>query len=368
MEPAKASQDSYAPNSASPVAPDPRRRWRVIVTALGLASLLVIGDALIGGPLSRGGLLRQLGGLALLIGGLVATSGVLTAFRRAWHLHLRRDTDRRVSGLVDWSKRIFRGRRSVPNSPPMRMGERIALLTGLVLTGLDVVLTALLLKDVFPEPPYRFNLFGVLSPDAVEWSFYVAVAGFKALLELWFGVVDRMKVDGQGQRTTGWAATRWFVLGGASAFDAVLAASRGLLLAEQGLDGAAVTVSNIVFIGFGIAVPWVAAMTGGLLVSAADPLLARLGPLRLISSFVRFAALAVVWTVALALGLPFLLSLAVLGLATAAWFAIEDGVGVVMGHETGPPSDALVLVEEAPTPAEPPEPGPLPGAHAEALQ
>jgi hypothetical protein len=109
------------------------------------------------------------------------------------------------------------------------------------------------------------------------------------------------------------------------------------LLAEQGLDGAAVTVSNIVFIGFGIAVPWVAAMTGALLVPAADPILARLSPLALIGAGLRLAAVAAVWLVALALGLPFLASLAVLGLASAAWFAIEDGLGVILGHDEAPP-------------------------------
>jgi hypothetical protein len=344
----------------------------VIVTALGLSSSLVIADALVGGPLSRGGLPRQLGGLALLIGSLVALSGVLTSFRRAWHHHLRRNTDRAISRLTAWTRKISRGRRPGVSSPPLRLGERVALLSGLVLTALDIVLTALLLRDVFPEPPYRFDLFGLLSPSAVEWSFYIAVASFKAILEVWFGVVDRIKVDAEGQRSTGWAATRWFVLGGASAFDAMLAASRGLLLAEQGLDGAAVTVSNILFIGFGIAVPWVAAMTGALLVSAADPLLARLGPLRLLSSLLRLAAIVIVWAVALSFGLPFLASLAVLGLLTVTWFAIEDGVGVVMGHDDAPPPDTLVLVEPQPSEPRPPDDTSatdvLPGAHAQVLQ
>jgi hypothetical protein len=333
----------------------------------------VIADALIGGPLSRGGLPRQLGGLALLIGGMFALSGVLTAFRRAWHRSLRRDTDRGVTRLTEWTKKTWRGSGPRVSAPPLRLGERIALLAGLVLTALDVILTSLLLKDVFPEPPYRFDLFGTLSPQMVDWSFYVAIAGFKAILELWFGVIDRIRVNAEGGRSNGWAATRWFVLGGASAFDAVLAASRGLLLAEQGLDGAAVTVSNIVFIGFGIAVPWVAAMTGGLLVSAADPILARLAPLALIKTLFRLVLLAVVWTVAIGLGLPFLGTLAGLGLMTAAWFAIEDGVGVVMGHDSGPPSDALVLMEptrrdepEREDPADPTEL--MPGAQAEVVR
>lgn len=341
----------------------------MVATAVGLSSLLVIADALIGGPLSRGGLPRQLGGLTLLIGGLLVLSGLLTAFRRAWHRGLRRETDQAVGRLTDWTRKVWRGGSSRIASPPLRLGERVALLAGVVLTCLDVVLTSLLLKDVFPEPPYRFDLFGLLSPAMLDWSFYVAVAGFKAILELWFGVVDRIKVDAEGGRSTGWAATRWFVLGGASAFDAVLAASRGLLLAEQGLDGAAVTVSNIVFIGFGVAVPWVAAMTGGLLVSAADPILARLAPLTLIKNAFRFALLLLVWTLAIGFGLPFLVGLAGLGLMTAAWFAIEDGVGLVMGHDSGPPSDALVLVN----PGEPDEEATdasevLPGAHAEALR
>jgi hypothetical protein len=318
----------------------------VIVTALGLSSLLVIGDALFGGPMSRGGLAHLLGALVLLAGGLVVFSAISTAFRRAWHRHLRRDTDRALSGLVEWSRRMLRGRRPGTLAPPLRLGERIALLAGLCLTVLDVVLTTLLLKDVFPRPPYRFEPLDALWPAGAQWSFYLTAASFKAGLELWFGVIDRMKLDGEGRRGSGWAATRWFLLGGASAFDAVLAASRGLLLAEQGLDGAAVTVSNIVFVGFGVAVPWVAAMTGSVLVPALEPLLARLGPRSLADAIVRVAALVVVWSLVLALGIPALVCIGALGLSSAIWFAVEDGVGLVMGQDA-PPPDALVLFEPA---------------------
>ena len=45
-------------------------------------------------------------------------------------------------------------------------------------------------------------------------------------------------------------------------FDAALAAARGLLLAEQGMGGSAVTVSNIVFVGFGVAVVHRAELSG----------------------------------------------------------------------------------------------------------
>lgn len=319
--------------------PDGRRRWRVIATAVALAALCVLTDAMIGGPLARRGLAHAFGGLIVLVGGLLVLSGILTAFRRAWHRNLRRDTDRAITRLTGWTRRFLRGRRPGVTTAPMRLGERIALLAGLLLTALDVLLTSLLLKDVFPEPPYRFEILEAISPAAADWSFYLIVAGFKAVLEVWFGVVDRIKLEAEGRRSVGWSATRWFVLGGASAFDAVLAASRGLLLAEQGLDGAAVTVSNIVFIGFGIAVPWVAAMTGALLVPAAEPILARLAPLALLGSALRLLAVVAVWIVALALGLPFLASLAVLGLTSAAWFAIEDGLGVVMGHDEAAPPD-----------------------------
>lgn len=320
--------------------PDARRRWRVIATAVGLGSLCVLTDAMIHGPLVRQGAAHSAGALVLLVGSLLMLSGILTAFRRAWHRYLRRDTDALITRLTAWTRRFVRGRRPAVSTAPMRLGERIALLAGLLLTALDVVLTSLLLKDVFPEPPYRFELLAGISPAAVDWSFYVIVAGFKAVLEVWFGVIDRVKLEAEGQRGATWSATRWFVLGGASAFDAVLAASRGLLLAEQGLDGAAVTVSNIVFIGFGIAVPWVAAMTGALLVPAAEPILARLAPLALLANGLRLAAVAAVWIVALAIGLPFLLTLAGLGLACAAWFAIEDGLGVILGHDEAPPDAA----------------------------
>lgn len=230
--------------------------------------------------------------------------------------------------------------------PPLRPGERVALAAGILLTALDVVLTTLLLKDVFPEPPYQFDLLGLLPPEAVEWSFYVAVAAFKTTLELWFGMVDRLRAQSE-ENSAGWTALRFFVLGGASAFDAILAASRGMLLAEQGLDGAAVQVSNIVFIGFGIAVPWVAALTGSLLVSAADPLLAKLSPLRLLAGALRWAGLFVMWGLTVLIGVPALVLGGVVGLAGWIWRALEDAIGLALGHDVNGPPDALVLIERS---------------------
>lgn len=313
--------------------------------------LLLLGDALVGGPLRGAGLAHQGGALLMLFGGMILVSGLLAAFRKAWHHRLRRGTNDLLTRLWDVTRRLVRAPGDLRKMPPLRPGERVALVAGLVLTALDVVLTTLLLKDVFPEPPYRFDLLGILPPKAVEWSFYVAVAAFKTVLELWFGMVDRLRTE-RGEAAGGWTALRFFVLGGASAFDAILAASRGMLLAEQGLDGAAVQVSNIVFIGFGIAVPWVAALTGSLLVSAADPLLAKLSPLRLIWGAIRWAAVVMLWIVAVALGVPALAAFAAVGLTAWVWRALEDAIGLALGHDVGAPPDALVLIERSSTSSE----------------
>jgi hypothetical protein len=336
----------------------------VLLTALGLSVLVVLADALLRGPLSAHGLPRQLGAVLISGGALVVLAGVVTAFRRAWHRSIRRAGRRAWDRWWAWSAAMWRGGRRGNASASLRAGERVALIVGLCLTGLDVVLTVLLLKDVFPAPPYRFDVGGLLSPAAADWSFYVAVAGFKTGLEVWFGVVDRVRRHAGEPASASATAARWFVLGGASAFDAVLAASRGLLLAEQGLDGAAVAVSNVLFVGFGIAVPWVAAMTGGLLVAAADPLLARLSPLALVADLARLGTLAAAWLVVLLVGLPALATLGALGLLTAAWFAVEDIVALVLGEDDGPPPDAIVLFEAAEPAGDSSREPPRAGRHA----
>jgi hypothetical protein len=235
------------------------RRVRSLVLATGLAALAVLGQSMLQEP--PPGASHQAGTFVLAAFGLLLLGSLLARLRQLWHTHLRSGLTRVGAALWSWTGRVWpRSGGEAKDGPGLGTGERIALIAGLLLSVLDVALTTLLLRDVFPEPPYRFELFGLLSPAASEWSFYVVVALFKTLLEVWFGVFDKIR-----SATAGPSALRWFVLGGASAFDAALAAARGLLLAEQGMGGSAVMVSNIVFVGFGIAVPWVAAHTGGLL-------------------------------------------------------------------------------------------------------
>lgn len=325
--------------------PDPvpsQRRTRTLTLAVGLAALAVLGHAvLLGPPADAAGsyAVRGAGLFALLCFGFLLLGALLRRVQLGWHQRLRGALLRAGEGLMRLSSRLWpREPAADPNSPPMRLGERIALIAGLCLTALDVVLTTLLLRDVFPEPPYRFDLFGLLSPEAAEWSFYLVVAGFKAVLEVWFGVFDKIR--------GGSSALRWFVLGGASAFDAALAASRGLVLAEQGLGGSAVMVSNIIFVGFGLAVPWVAAHTGGLLVSAMDGWLARLGVLRLLSALPRLCLLALVWLAAIAVGAPTLALVLGLGLVIALWSALDDVVATLLGHDNDAGALALALPTE----------------------
>ena len=134
---------------------------------------------------------------------------------------------------------------------------------------------------------------------------------------------------------------RWFVLGGASAFDAALAAARGLLLAEQGMGGSAVTVSNIVFVGFGVAVPWVAAHTGGLLVAAMDGFLARLGLLRWLAALPRMLLLLGLWLAIVAICLPIGAAIVGLGLLALVWGSLDDVVATILGHDEDDATPAL---------------------------
>jgi hypothetical protein len=236
------------------------RRVRLLVLSTGLAALAVLGRTVLLG--ASPGFAELSATFVLAAFGLLLLGSLMQRVRGLWHLHLRELLARLGAALWSWTGKVWPRREAEAEArPAMGAGDRIALIAGLALCVLDVALTTLLLRDVFPEPPYRFELMGWLSPAAAEWSFYVVVALFKTLLELWFGVFDKIR-----SAVAGPSAMRWFVLGGASAFDAALAAARGLLLAEQGMGGSAVTVSNIVFVGFGVAVPWVAAHTGGLLV------------------------------------------------------------------------------------------------------
>jgi hypothetical protein len=328
-----------------------QRRTRALTLAVGLAGLCVLGLAVwLPPPTEAAGsqAIRGAGLFALLAFGFLLLGALLRRVQLGWHRSLRGLLVGAGEAVWRLSLRLWpREPASDAQAPPMRLGERIALVAGLGLTALDVVLTTLLLRDVFPEPPYRFDLFGLLSPGAAEWSFYVAVAAFKAVLEVWFGVFDTIRGGG--------STLRWFVLGGASAFDAALAASRGLVLAEQGLVGSSVMVSNIIFIGFGLAVPWVAAHTGGLLVGAMDGWLARLGVLRLISALPRLCVLALVWLAAIAVGAPAIVLVLAVGLLVGVWSALDDVIATILGHDDGAqalalPAEVMRAADEPPSP------------------
>jgi hypothetical protein len=332
------------------------RRVRSLVLATGLAALAVLAQSMLQEPPPA--LLRQAGTFVLAAFGLLLLGSLLTRLRMLWHTHLRSLLGGVGAGLWAWTGRVWpRTASDDKEAPGLGTGERIALIAGLVLSALDVALTTLLLRDVFPEPPYRFELFGLLSPAASEWSFYVVVALFKTLLEVWFGVFDRIRSG-----TSGPSALRWFVLGGASAFDAALAAARGMLLAEQGMGGSAVMVSNIVFVGFGIAVPWVAAHTGGLLVAGMDGFLARLGLLRWLAALPRMLLLLALWLAVVAASLPVFALLIGFGLLGLVWFALDDVIATILGHDdAGPLAPALPIevVQAARESDEPPSQPPL---------
>lgn len=311
------------------------RRVRLLVLSTGLAALAVLARSLLVG--GSPGFAEHAATFVLAAFGLLLLGSLLQRVRVLWHLHLRELLARVGAALWAWTGRVWPRREVEAEArPAMGTGDRIALIAGLVLCGLDVALTTLLLRDVFPEPPYRFELMGWLSPEAAEWSFYVVVALFKTLLELWFGVFDKIR-----SAVAGPSAMRWFVLGGASAFDAALAAARGLLLAEQGMGGSAVTVSNIVFVGFGVAVPWVAAHTGGLLVAAMDGFLARLGLLRWLAALPRMLLLLGLWLVIVAICLPIGAAIVGLGLLALVWGSLDDVVATILGHDEEDATPAL---------------------------
>ena len=338
-----------APTSSSRRSP---RRVRLIVLATGLAAVGVLARAMLTGE--SPGMATHAGGFVLGVFALLLLGSLLQRVRLLWHTQLRSALVRAGAALWAWSGRVWpRGEAEADARPPMGAGDRIALVAGLLLCALDVALTTLLLRDVFPEPPYRLELMGWLSPESAEWSFYVVVALFKTLLELWFGVFDKIR-----SAVAGPSAMRWFVLGGASAFDAALAAARGMLLAEQGMGGSAVTVSNIVFVGFGVAVPWVAAHTGGLLVSAMDGFLARLGVLRGLLALPRVLLLLALWAAIVAVSLPIGVTILAVGLVCLIWFSLDDVVATILGHDeddtTALPVELTRIVHEQAPPRDPP--------------
>jgi hypothetical protein len=328
------------------------RRVRLLVLASGLAALAVLARAMLAG--SPPAPAEHVGGFVLAAFALLLLGSLLQRLRQLWHTRLRSLLVRAGAALWGWTGKVWpRGEVEDGGRPPLGTGDRIALVAGLLLCALDVALTTLLLRDVFPEPPYRFELMGWLSPEAAEWSFYVVVALFKTLLELWFGVFDKIR-----SAVAGPSAMRWFVLGGASAFDAALAAARGMLLAEQGMGGSAVTVSNIVFVGFGVAVPWVAAHTGGLLVAGMDGFLARLGLLRWLANLPRMLLLLALWLAVVAISLPIGAALLGFGLLALVWFSLDDVVATILGHEDDDTTPALpvelIQISQGEPPRDPP--------------
>lgn len=326
-------------SSSGTTVPTRERRARVVTLVLAASAAVSLALLLWGPPRPVG---MTLGTFVIAVVCGFSLAGLVGAFRSLWHRTLRRGFNRGFDRLAAWTRRRT-GRRApnVPSGGGLGLGDRIALIVGLMLACLDVVLTILLLRDVFPEPPYRFDLFGLLTPTQTQWSFYVAVAAFKTVLELWFGVFDR-------SRPGGTRSLRLFVLGGASAFDGTLAAARGMMLAEQGLTGSPVFASNVLFIGFGVAVPWVIAHTGGLLAAGLDPWLARLSPFRWLAALPGLMLVGLVWACVLAgavvLGGPVL----VMGILTAVWFALENMVAVLLGHDD--PSPPIVVLRETEDP------------------
>ncbi|MCB9568350.1 MAG: hypothetical protein H6710_14260 [Myxococcales bacterium] len=337
-----------------PPPPDPRRarrlarRTRTLILAISLAALGAVASALWSPEPTP---TPRLLGIALVgAAGVLVFEALLGRLRQRWQGGWRQalvDLGDRVKALMSalWPA----APKSDADAPTLRTGERLALIAGCGLTALDVVLTTLLLRDVFPEPPYRFEILGVVSPEAVEWSFYLVVALFKALLELWLGVVDRLRSQ------EGSSPLRYFVLGLASAFDAALAVARGLLLAEQGITGAAVTTSNIVFVGFGLAIPWVVAHTGGLMVRAADPFLTRFGLLRMLTLLPRMLLTGAIWALAIAVGLPLIVMVAAIGVLAMIWSALDEVVALILGHDDPEaPIDAMMIADEGIDAAPPP--------------
>ena len=294
--------------------------------AISFAALSAIASALWSPQPST--MPRLIGGALLLATAVLLFDALLGRVEQRWHGGWRQAlvvTGERLQGLLAhlWPSHS----KTIDESQALKTGERLALLAGCCLAALDVVLTTLLLRDVFPVPPYRFEMLSIISPEAVEWSFYLVVALFKVLLELWLGIVDKLASDGAR------SPLRYFVLGLASAFDAALAIARGLLLAEQGITGAAVTTSNIVFVGFGLVIPWVVAHTGGLLVRAAGPFLTRFGLLRTLMALPRMLLAGLIWAITLVIGLPLLIMVAAVGLAATIWSSLHEMVALLLGHD-----------------------------------
>jgi len=316
------------------MAPTPTRhlrRARVVALTLGISTTLAVLRVLWAPPESLADLA---GAYVVVVAAVLGIGAAVSAFRTAWRRDLKHQAIRAGTGLVAFTRTTLRSERASAPPARLRRGQRLALVCGISLCLLDVVLTALLLRDIFPEPPYRFENLG-LGPGQESWAFYAVIAAFKTLLELWFGML-----------TPQVTRARLMVLGAASAFDALLAGTRAMILAEQGIEGGVAMASNLVFIAFGLAIPWVAAHTGTLLSAATDGILEAMGLSRWLRALPRVLLVVVVWSVAIAIGLPTLVTMALLGVTGCLWFALEDFAAMLLGQPQ-PQSTPIVWLEES---------------------
>jgi hypothetical protein len=270
---------------------------------------------------------------AAIFASMIFLGGLLRVSHQYWHDRGYARMRRRFAAASAWFWPESPDRSD--DSSSREVGDQLGLGVGLVLSALDVVLTTLLLRDVFPENPYPMPWLDRLLPGAGTWAFYATVAAFKTGIEIWLGLV-------QG-RLAGFNAGRWFVLGMACIFDAALALVRGQMLAEQGLGGAMVTASNVLYLGFGLAIPWIAAHTGALLGQLPGRRLQDLGLVAwLVDGIGRMlrTILGIAW---IAFSIPIVMAtLAWIALASI-WLALEETVAMVWGD--GPANTVSVVVD-----------------------
>jgi len=316
------------PAHASPPSP-PRARTERRARWLLFAALVACGWWAWPFGASPTPLSRELVGAAFVFVGALVLATVLHGATRAWEPGGRLALARAAAWAWTQWRRAGAQRPAATAASGLGLGERVALLAGLGLATLDGLLTALLLRDVFPEAPYAIPLPAAWGPEASEWAFHAAVAAFKVGLELYFGVLDRVGALPP--------LVRALVLSCASLFDATLAVLRGVVLHELGIDGGAVMVSNVVFVGFGLAVPWVVARTGSTLAVALDPWLRRDG----LWSWPWRAARGLLLAAALLLALPLgLLGVVAIGLL-AVWGFVDELCGLLLGHAPDPEHEGV---------------------------
>lgn len=297
------------------------QRARVLGSSVGLALLWGLAERVLSPPGPPGvSPMHMVAVFVLRWGAILLGASLLLGLQQAWFAWLRASFVTGGQAIVQWSRNRWppSPHGEEPHAWGRELGRHVVLVAGLGVAVLDLLLTTLLLRDVFPEPPYRFPLLSAWHPDAGDWAFYGAVAGLKTGLALWFGLRE-------GASTGTSVRQRWFILGCASAFDGILAVARGVALAEQGIAGAPIMVSNLVFAGFGLAVPWVVAHTGRVLATVVDPWIAR-APAAIL--------LTLVWALVLIVAAPVGVLIVAFALLIALWQAVDDLVGLVLGLGT----------------------------------